>query len=91
MFGFIFGLIAGGAAVWFYGPEIRRYVDSGTRGMRAKAADTLQKASQGLQTARDRMESSSPDDVSRSAGEAASAAAESMRSAMGGETHRRIG
>jgi hypothetical protein len=54
MFGsFMLGLIMGGAAVWFYGREIGGYVDDKTRAARGKAADTLQAAAEGLQSAKE--------------------------------------
>lgn len=53
---FIVGAIMGGAAVWLYGREIREYVEDRTRGARDKAADTLQAAAEGLQSAKDKVE-----------------------------------
>jgi hypothetical protein len=58
---FVIGAIVGGAAMYFYGGQIRDYVDQTTRGAREKAADTLHAAAGGLQsatdTARQRIES----------------------------------
>lgn len=53
---FLFGAILGGAAVWFYGRELREFIDDRTRGARGRAADTLQAASQGLQAAKESLE-----------------------------------
>lgn len=53
---FIVGAIMGGAAVWLYGREIREYVEDRTRGARDKAADTLQAAAEGLQSAKEKVE-----------------------------------
>ena len=41
MFGFLIGAIAGGAAMWLYGDQIRAYLDTKTRTARSKAADGL--------------------------------------------------
>ena len=41
MFGFLIGAIAGGAAMWVYGDQIRGYLDTKTRTARTKAADGL--------------------------------------------------
>lgn len=53
---FILGTMVGAAAVWFYGPQIREFLDDRTRTARSRAAHTLQAASEGLQTAKDRLE-----------------------------------
>ena len=53
---FLMGIIMGGAAVYFYGPQIREYLDEKTKAARARAADTLQAASEGLQSAKDTVE-----------------------------------
>ncbi len=53
---FLFGAILGGAAVWFYGRELREFIDDRTRAARGRAADTLQAASQGLQAAKESLE-----------------------------------
>jgi hypothetical protein len=39
--GFIIGVIAGGAAMWQYGDQIREFVDDKTKTVRHKAADGL--------------------------------------------------
>jgi hypothetical protein len=62
MLGFLAGAIAGGAAIWLWGDELRRFTGSGVaRDMRAKAADALQatdsKAGEVLDTARERVRS----------------------------------
>ena len=38
---FLVGAIAGAAAVWFWGDEIRDYLDEQTRGVRTRAAGPL--------------------------------------------------
>jgi hypothetical protein len=53
---FILGALTGGAIVWFYGRDIRQFVDEKTSTVRTRAADTLQSAAQGLQSAKDRIE-----------------------------------
>ncbi|HEY7650420.1 MAG TPA: hypothetical protein VID04_15600 [Methylomirabilota bacterium] len=53
---FLMGVIMGGAAVYFYGPQIREYLDEKTKTARTKAADTLQAASEGLQAAKETVE-----------------------------------
>lgn len=61
---FVLGAITGGAIVWFWGPEIRDFIETRTRGVREAAVDRLQAAAdglqsvaQGLQSARDTIES----------------------------------
>lgn len=53
---FLLGAIVGGAAMWYYGPQVRRYVDDTSRSVRTRAADTLQSAAETLQSARQTME-----------------------------------
>ena len=53
---FIFGALIGGATVWFYRDQLRDYVDDKTRVARSRAADTLQTASEGLQSAKETLE-----------------------------------
>lgn len=53
---FILGAIVGGAAVWYYGPQVRTYVDETSRSVRSRAADTLQTAAETLQSARQAVE-----------------------------------
>ena len=53
---FILGALTGGAIVWFYGRDIREYVDDKTSTVRTRAADTLQSAAEGLQSAKDKIE-----------------------------------
>ena len=53
---FLMGIIMGGAAVYFYGPQIREYLDDKTRTARTRAADTLQSAAEGLQSAKESVE-----------------------------------
>ena len=63
---FLFGAVVGAAAMYYYGRDIKRYVDETTRDVRAKAADTLVNVAEtiegGLQEAADRL-----DDAKRSA------------------------
>lgn len=47
---FVLGAIAGGAVVWFWGREIREFIDSQTSGIRETTAGKLQAAADGLQT-----------------------------------------
>lgn len=53
---FILGAITGGTIVWFYRRDIRRYVDDKTGAIGARAADTLQSAAEGLEAAKDKIE-----------------------------------
>ena len=39
---FLTGFLAGACTVWFWGEDIRRYANSTTRDVRARAADGLQ-------------------------------------------------
>ena len=39
---FVMGALAGGLAVWFWGDELRRLVDTKTRDVRTMAAEKLQ-------------------------------------------------
>lgn len=55
---FILGAIVGGAAVWYYGPRLREYVDDASRNVRTRAADTLQSAAETLQSAKQAVEPS---------------------------------
>lgn len=49
---FILGALVGGAAVWYYGREIRRFLDENTEPVRRRAAETLQAAADTLQSPR---------------------------------------
>jgi hypothetical protein len=49
MIGFVIGAIAGGAAMWVYGDQIRGYLDTKTRTARTKAADGLKTVAQTLE------------------------------------------
>jgi hypothetical protein len=60
---FILGAITGGTIVWFWGPEIRDFIDEQTKGLRdatggrlQRAADGLHSAAEGLQAARSTIE-----------------------------------
>ena len=47
---FIAGAIAGAAAVWFWGDEIRAYLDERTRDVRARAAGPLHAVADTVET-----------------------------------------
>jgi hypothetical protein len=53
---FMLGMIVGGAAVWFWGEQMREYVDDKTWAMRARAAEGLGAAADTLQSARETVE-----------------------------------
>ncbi|HSE92339.1 MAG TPA: hypothetical protein VLF19_03465 [Methylomirabilota bacterium] len=53
---FVIGAIAGGVAVWYYGPRIKDYVDETSRTVRSRTADTLQSAAETLQSAKQAVE-----------------------------------
>jgi hypothetical protein len=53
---FLMGIIMGGAAVYFYGPQIREFLDDKSRTVRSRAADGLQSAAEGLQSAKESVE-----------------------------------
>lgn len=48
---FIVGVVAGGVAYWWWGDEIRRFIDTGTLDLRKRAADTLKQAESLVETA----------------------------------------
>jgi hypothetical protein len=48
---FIAGAIAGGAAMWMWGPDIKRRIDDRTRSLREGAAGRLHGAAQSLDAA----------------------------------------
>jgi hypothetical protein len=48
---FVLGAVTGGVIVWFWGREIREFIDERTSGVRKAAADRLQAAADGLQSA----------------------------------------
>jgi hypothetical protein len=50
------GALIGAGAVWFYGPQIREFLNDQTQAARSRAAESLQAASEGLQSAKDRLE-----------------------------------
>ena len=54
---FILGAIAGGTIIWFWGREIRHFVDEQTEGIRQTTADKLQSAADGFQAAADGLQS----------------------------------
>jgi hypothetical protein len=54
---FMLGMIVGGAAVWFWGEQMREYVDDKTWAIRARAAEGLGTAADTLQSARETVES----------------------------------
>jgi hypothetical protein len=53
---FVAGAIVGGLVVWLYGREIRAFIDGRTLTARARAADTLKAAAEGLQAAKEKIE-----------------------------------
>jgi hypothetical protein len=53
---FLFGALIGGATVWFYRDRLREFVDDKTQVARSRAADTLQSAAEGLQSAKETLE-----------------------------------
>lgn len=54
--GFVLGALTGGAVVWFWGPEIRQFLNAQTRELRDATADRLQTAADGLQAAKETIE-----------------------------------
>ena len=50
---FILGAIAGGAAMWFYGDQIRETVDEATSGVRTRAAEQMHNVADTLQSVAD--------------------------------------
>ncbi len=48
---FVLGAITGGTIVWFWGREIRQFLDEQTSGVREAAAGKLQAAADSLQAA----------------------------------------
>jgi hypothetical protein len=57
VFKLIFGALVGAAVMWLYGDQIRQSLDETTRTARAKAADALNAASEGLQATKETLES----------------------------------
>jgi hypothetical protein len=55
--GFILGAVTGGAIVWFWGREIREYIDERTLGLRQAMAARLQAAADSLQATADKLQS----------------------------------
>ena len=51
MKGFLMGAVAGAVAMYLWRDEIERYLDTGTRDLRTRAADKLKKASELMETA----------------------------------------
>lgn len=47
---FIVGAIAGAAAMWFYGDQIRETVDDATSGVRTRAAEQMHTVADTLQS-----------------------------------------
>jgi len=47
---FIAGMVAGGVAVWFWGDEIRDYLDEQTRDVRTRAAAPLHAVAQTVES-----------------------------------------
>ena len=50
MMGFIIGVIAGGVAMWKYGPQVRGFVDDKTKTVRSKAASGLKSVAETVET-----------------------------------------
>jgi hypothetical protein len=50
---FLLGAIAGGAAMWFYGEQIREVVDDATCGVRTRAAEQMHTVADTLQSVAD--------------------------------------
>ena len=53
---FLTGIIAGGAAVWLFGDQIRDYVDDVTSDLRGQAAAGLEGAAERLQSVAETVE-----------------------------------
>jgi hypothetical protein len=53
---FLTGVIAGGAAVWFFGDQMREYVDEVTSDLRGQAAAGLEGAAERLQSVAETVE-----------------------------------
>jgi hypothetical protein len=53
---FILGTITGGAIMWVWGPQIKRYVDDRTRTVRTRVADSLQTTAETLHAAAETVE-----------------------------------
>jgi hypothetical protein len=53
---FLTGVIAGGAAVWLFGDQIREYVDDVTSDLRGQAAAGLEGAAERLQSVAETVE-----------------------------------
>lgn len=53
---FLTGVIAGGAAVWLFGDQIREYVDDVTHDLRGQAAAGLEGAAERLQSVAETVE-----------------------------------
>jgi hypothetical protein len=53
---FILGAITGGAIVWFWGREIREYIDERTLGLRHSLASRLQAAADSVQATADKLQ-----------------------------------
>ncbi len=47
---FVLGAIAGGAAVWLWREDIENFIEQQTRGIRAKAADSLESVEKTAET-----------------------------------------
>ena len=50
---FLVGAIAGAAAMWFYGEQIRETVDGATSGVRTRAAEQMHNVADTLQSVAD--------------------------------------
>jgi hypothetical protein len=50
---FILGALTGGAVAYFYGDQLRGYLDDTSRTARNRVADTMQSAAEGLHSAKE--------------------------------------
>jgi hypothetical protein len=55
MRGFIVGALAGGVAAYLWRDQLNRYLDSRTRGIRTRAAETLKQAGEMVESAGERI------------------------------------
>ena len=55
MMGFFVGAVAGGIAVYLWRDQVGRYLDSQTRGVRTRAAETLKQAGEMIGSASEKI------------------------------------
>jgi hypothetical protein len=53
---FILGTITGGAVMWVWGPQIKRYIDERTHTVRSRVADSLETTAETLHAAAETVE-----------------------------------